>query len=79
MVEECDGKKRYPELLNIAITEHRRFNYYYASEGWGYSIEAKRPDKRVHDCLCTWDDLKKNKPNMLIYDLIATPVLMAQK
>ncbi|MDD7642345.1 MAG: hypothetical protein PUK75_07720 [bacterium] len=79
LVEECDGKKRYPELLNIAITEHRRFNYYYASEGWGYSIEAKRPDKRVHDCLCTWDDLKKNKPNMLIYDLIATPVLMAQK
>lgn len=77
LIEACDGKNRYPELLNCAITEHRRFTYYYASEGWGYSAEAKKPDKRVHDCLCPWDDLKKNKPNMPIYDLISTPILMA--
>ncbi|MCR5322687.1 MAG: hypothetical protein K6E85_05410 [Lachnospiraceae bacterium] len=65
----------YEKLLDMAKTEHRRFVYFYASEGWGYSSK-KVLNKRLHDCLCNWDKLVKTKPNVLIYDLVSSPLLM---
>lgn len=71
---------RYPKLLEIAKTEHRRFVYFHASEGWGYHEGGKNPGKRLHNCLCPWKTLeereKTERPNILIYDLISSPSLM---
>ena len=66
---------RYPQLLEFAQTEHRRFVYYFISEGWGYSTK-KNPKLRKHDCLCTWEHLVDTRPETLIYDLISSPNLM---
>ena len=71
-------KDKYPKLVEMAKTEHRRWAYFYASEGWGYSAK-KVPVKRLHDCLCNWERLEKLKPSALIYDLISTPLLMKSK
>ena len=71
-------KDEYPKLVEMAKTEHRRWAYFYASEGWGYSAE-KEPEKRLHDCLCNWERLEELKPSVLIYDLISTPLLMKSK
>lgn len=77
----------YPGLLETAKTEHRRFVYFYASEGWGYDAEKKDSKKRLHNCLCPWktmeERLKKEsenveKPDILIYDLISSPLLMGE-
>ena len=65
----------YPKLLAMAQAEHRRWAYFYASEGWRYSVE-KKTEKRLHDCLCNWEELQTLKPDVLIYDLISTPLLM---
>lgn len=65
----------YPKLLRMAKTEHRRWSYFFASEGWGYS-EEKLPKERLHDCLCNWERLKEMRTNTLIYDLISSPLLM---
>ena len=65
----------YPKLLAMAQAEHRRWAYFYASEGWRYSVE-KKTEKRLHDCLCNWEELQTLKPDVLIYDLISSPLLM---
>lgn len=60
----------FPVLVAQAKTEHRRFCYFYASEGWG--IGPKKIEATLtHDCLVTWDDLLKKRQNTLIYDLIS--------
>ena len=65
----------YPKLLAMAQAEHRRWAYFYASEGWRYSVE-KKTEKRLHDCLCNWEELQRLKPDVLIFDLISSPLLM---
>lgn len=77
LLGERDHTKTFEKLKQIAKTEHRRFCYFYASEGWGYS-EDKNPTKRVHGCLCNWNTLIQKKKEMLIYDLIAMPELMEE-
>ena len=67
---------KYPRLLEMAKTEHRRFVYYHASEGWGYNSAKKLPKERMHDCLCNWKELSEKKADVLIYDLISVPLLM---
>lgn len=69
------GEYLFPKLLEMAKTEHRRFVYFYASEGWGYDVK-KSPEERMHDCLCNWDTLVEKKLYTLIYDLISSPLLM---
>ncbi|MBR0090098.1 MAG: hypothetical protein IJP92_00130 [Lachnospiraceae bacterium] len=66
-------KPDYAPLVAYAQTEHRRFNYFLASEGWGYDKE-KKENQRLHDCLLDWDNLCKTKKNTLIYDLISVAV-----
>lgn len=71
VMKDCDGENdKYPQLLEIAKAEHRRFTYFYASNGWKYA-EEKKESKREHDCLCTWQNLVETKKNVLVYDLIA--------
>ena len=65
----------YPKLLAMAQAEHRRWAYFYASEGWRYSVE-KKTEKRLHDCLCNWEELQRLKSDVLIFDLISSPLLM---
>ncbi|MBE5827674.1 MAG: hypothetical protein E7307_13705 [Butyrivibrio sp.] len=69
----ADGE--YPALLDMAKTEHRRWSYFMASDGWRYSPE-KDTDNRMHDCLCNWDNLVKKRPDTVIYDLISSPLIM---
>ena len=70
----------FPSLLEQAKTEHRRFCYFYASEGWSFGPE-KKVKNRNHNCLCTWETLcngegtKKN----LSYDLISSPLFMNEE
>ena len=81
--KEDNGKYKYPQLLEFAKTEHRRFTYFFASQGWGYTDSPdKDEDKKLHNCLTTWDGLTKERPeddsriSKLIYDLIAVPTEM---
>lgn len=77
-----DEKDRYvyPNLIDSAKIEHRRFEYFHISEGWGYA-DKKDSENRLHDCLCPWTKLKddNNKKSVLIYDLISSPLLMDEK
>ena len=66
----------FTDLLEMAKTEHRRWSYFFAGEGWGYSA-GKKPELRLHDCLCTWEKLVETKPDVLIYDLISSPALIS--
>lgn len=86
-VAENDGKAQawsdyllkegeYPILLEMARTEHRRWSYFLASEGWRYNPVKKDPGARMHDCLCNWDDLVAKRPDTVIYDLISSPLIM---
>ena len=68
-----NGEYNYGNLVRYAKTEHRRFCYFYASEGWTYS-ETKLPEKLEHDCLYTWEKLVENRENALVYDLISIEV-----
>lgn len=75
---------KYPILLEMARTEHRRFCYFYASEGWGFSdwktvdigkgefvTNDKKPFTREHGCLTNWANLAKSNNNWsLVYDLL---------
>ena len=77
------GDYKYPQLLEFAKTEHRRFTYFFASQGWGYiDYPCKDEDKKLHNCLTTWDGLIEERPeddsriSKLIYDLIAVPMEM---
>lgn len=75
LVEEGE----YPKLLEMAETEHRRWCYFFISEGWKYA-EKKDPSLRIHNCLCTWEQLSSdpNTKGKLIYDLISSPLLMEE-
>lgn len=57
-------------LLSFAKTEHRRFCYAYASEGWGYTPGDKDETNLLHDCLCSWEILrnKDTTKQKLVYD-----------
>lgn len=70
LLETENGVAKYPELLKIAKTEHRRFTYFYASMGWGYNDEKKIEEEKLHDCLCEWNKLVEKRPDALIYDLV---------
>jgi hypothetical protein len=84
---EGDVKSKYPDAqsfnqslsdelkLNLAITEHLRWNANYFVQGWQvWNLEdipeevkkVGRPNKdftkELHACLVSWDDLAKLKP-----------------
>lgn len=84
LIATADDGYKYAELIEAAKTEHRRFCYFYASEGWGFSgwseydikngkftTNDKRPFTREHGCLTNWETLAKTNNNWtLVYDLL---------
>ena len=65
---------KHPFMEEMVRLEHRRWNYFKASQGWRYA-ERRDNDNKVHNCLCSYeklrnDDIVKAK---IVYDLI--PVL----
>ncbi len=66
----------FPYLINVARTEHRRWDYFFASCGWHYD-DVKDPRLRQHDCLSDWEKLVRERPQMIIYDLITAPGLIS--
>ena len=70
---------RFPILLEMAKTEHRRFNYFFASMGWEYNKEKKIEKEKLHDCLCEWNKLVKNRQELLIYDLVSNNDIFKEK
>ena len=80
LIETTDKNvAKYPELLKIAKTEHRRFTYFYASMGWGYNEDKKIEKEKLHDCLCEWNKLVKNRQELLIYDLVSNNDIFKEK
>lgn len=70
----------FKDLESFAMAEHRRFCYFYASQGWGYTSGSKDEPGRLHNCLCTWKELKRNRAtlNMLAYDVSSTKQIANQ-
>lgn len=59
-----------PEIRELAMTEHRRWCYVMAMQGWRYG-ERKDEFRRKTPYLVTWDELCRSAPEMAVYDLIA--------
>lgn len=74
LISTKENEPVFPILLEQAKAEHRRFCYFYASEGWTFGPDKKEKD-RIHNCLCTWADLCSNQETKkaLAYDLISSP------
>ena len=74
------------ELMQMIKTEHRRWNYNKAFNGFSYKKDLQKVKSMVngkektinidkvyklkHNCLLTFDELLKNCPDTIIYDLI---------
>lgn len=71
----------FENLEEYAKTEHRRFCYFYASEGWGFTTADKNEKAKLHNCLCTWAELKQNKNTMsyLAYDVTSSRFITQSK
>lgn len=70
------GNCRYPQLIQWAKTEHRRWCYFMASYGWNQTGANKKKDSilRLHNCMRPWDELiDPENPQAratVIYDLL---------
>jgi hypothetical protein len=51
----------------LAESEHTRWNAYLVLNNYRYG-ERKDEARRIHDCLLSWEELKRSKPEMLVYD-----------
>ncbi|WP_143099323.1 hypothetical protein [[Clostridium] aminophilum] len=70
MIKEKQKQKGEEELKEIlSKIEHRRWVIYQITHGWRYD-EKRDDNKKLHDCICTWEDIKKNKPDTMEYDYI---------
>lgn len=76
LIKEENGTPCFPLLVNIARTEHRRWDHFFACCGWHYD-DVKDPRRRQHDCLTDWETLVTKRPQVLIYDLITAPGLIS--
>lgn len=56
-------------VRELAMTEHRRWCYVMAIQGWHYA-EKKNETSRQTPYLTTWDKLCENHPDVAAYDLI---------
>ena len=73
-----DGSLRFPDLVEAAMTEHRRFCYNMASRGWGHVPDPEKLTQKVHACLVPWQVLEQENSDKLIYDLISAPWLLQE-
>jgi hypothetical protein len=51
----------------LAEAEHNRWNAYLVMNNFRYA-ERKDESHHAHDCLLSWQELKKRKPDMPVYD-----------
>lgn len=51
----------------LAECEHARWNAFYIVNNWKYGLNKDERTK-THNCLLTWNDLKRLKPDTIIYD-----------
>lgn len=54
------------KVHNLAISEHNRWNAFYILNNFRYGEKNER--KKSHDCLLSWCELKKMRPDTLKYD-----------
>lgn len=59
-----------PAIRELAMTEHRRWCYVMAAQGWRLG-EKKDEARRETPYLTTWDKLCQEHPDVAVYDLLA--------
>lgn len=72
--ETADAIAAAPALRKLATTEHRRWCYVMAADGWCYG-EKKDETLRQTPYLSGWEELCEKHPEAVVYDLI--PYLLA--
>ena len=73
VVKLQNDKEKYPLIHELSKLEHRRWCYYMASCGWKQTDDPtanKNIELKENPCLCTWDNLVKNKPDTCMYDMM---------
>lgn len=61
--------RKNPELYELLALEHRRWNYFAASQGWKYG-EVKIKDLKITPYLVDFDRLCTEFPDIACYDLL---------
>lgn len=51
----------------LAECEHARWNAFYVVNNWKYGLKKDERTK-THDCLLTWNELQRLRPDTIIYD-----------
>ena len=76
-VEKQSNRNLYPAVSELSRMEHRRWNYFMISRGWGLCQQGdEKLEKRILErekrtvCLCTWEDLVKVQKDTCKYDLM---------
>lgn len=77
MSSKSDNEMHH-EIIECAKTEHRRWNYAMALDGWRYD-RAKNVAKKKHDCITKWDKLMVEKKDALIYDFIPALIYLKRE
>lgn len=72
----ADAINAVKEVRELAMTEHRRWCYVMAMQGWHYAAQ-KNEARRQTPYLTTWDKLCEDHPDVAVYDLI--PYLAANE
>jgi len=66
-IEKIDKAELIQRIHNLAKTEHNRWNAFHVVNNWRYGLE-KNESLKTHDCLLSWSDLEKLKPETIKYD-----------
>ena len=66
----ADAINAEPQLRELAMTEHRRWCYVMAMQGWRLGVK-KDETRRKTPYLTTWDKMCQDHPDVAIYDLIS--------
>ncbi|MBE5848484.1 MAG: hypothetical protein E7300_12535 [Lachnospiraceae bacterium] len=76
--QKTDDEKALKEIFSKI--EHRRWVVYMITHGWRYAdIEAKDPGKKLHPCICTWEDLMRTHSETAEYDYIPYEMILKDK
>lgn len=58
-----------------AIMEHRRWCLFMISNGYKYREGLKDDTAKTNPCICTWEKLKRDKPDMLKHDYVPYKII----
>jgi hypothetical protein len=59
--------------------EHRRWSLFMISNGYKYSDGNKNDKAKTNPCICTWEVLSQNRPDMLKYDFTPYEIIKAEE